>query len=249
MNIFFMIVLAALAESLVSFSGGILAFLSQEKIKKFAHFVVSFAVGALLGVALLELIPEAAEMASLEMIMPLVLFGILVFFVLEKFLFWYHCHDGRCPVHTYNYLILWGDFLHNFIDGAIIALTFLADVQLGILTTIAVIFHEIPQEIGDFGILLHGGFSRGKALFYNFIISLGTIAGALLAYVFGAYLQGYIPFTLAVIAGNFIYLAATDLMPELHEPNTKLYHSVVQIALIALGAVLVMLPEFLPLGI
>jgi len=243
-----MIVLAALAESLVSFSGGILAFLSHEKIKKFAHFVVSFAVGALLGVALLELIPEAVGMTSLEMTMPLVLFGILVFFVLEKFLFWYHCHDGQCPVHTYNYLILWGDFLHNFIDGAIIALTFMADVRLGVLTTIAVIFHEIPQEIGDFGILLHGGFSKAKALFYNFLISLGTIAGALLAYAFGSFLESYIPFALAIIAGNFIYLAATDLMPELHEPNTKLSHSVAQIALIAFGAVLVMLPDFLGLG-
>src|SRR3989344_4591366 len=150
-------------------SGGFIGGFAHGSIKKVPHFVVRFAVGALLGVALLELIPEAVGMTSLEMTMPLVLFGILVFFVLEKFLFWYHCHDGQCPVHTYNYLILWGDFLHNFIDCAIIALTFMADVRLGVLTTIAVIFHEIPQEIGDFGILLHGGFSKAKALFYNFL--------------------------------------------------------------------------------
>ena len=210
MNIFSMIVLAALAESIVSFSGGILAFLSQEKIKKFAHFVVSFAVGALLGVSLLELIPEAIAMSSLEIVMPLVLLGILIFFILEKFLFWYHCHDGKCPVHTYNYLILWGDFLHNFIDGAIIALTFMADIRLGVLTTIAVIFHEIPQEIGDFGILLNGGFSKRKALFYNFLISLSTILGALLAYSLGSLLETYIPFALAIIAGNFISAYVAD---------------------------------------
>lgn len=243
MSIFLMIVLAALTESLVSFAGGVLAFFNAERIRKLAHFVVSFAVGALLAVSLLELIPEAAEESTLSTIMPVVFLGIVVFFILEKFLFWYHCHDGKCPVHTYTYLILWGDVLHNFIDGVIIALTFMADIRLGIMTTIAVIFHEIPQEIGDFGTLLHGGFSRAKALLYNFLVSLSTIVGALLAFAFGSFLEPFIPIALALIAGNFIYLAVGDLMPELHE-SAKLSHSVAQIAFIIMGALLVIAPEF-----
>ncbi len=244
MSLLLIIFLASFAESLVSFIGGILAFLSAEKIRRFAHFVVSFAIGALLSVALLHLIPEAAEMSSLGTVMPYVLGGIIFFFILEKFLFWYHCHEGECPVHTYNYLILWGDFLHNFIDGTIIALTFMADVRLGVLATVAVIFHEIPQEIGDFGTLLHGGFSKRKALIYNFLVSLSTILGALLAYLLGGFLGSYIPIALAIVAGNFIYLASTDLMPELHE-STNFKHGFVQTVFIVLGALLVIAPEWI----
>lgn len=244
MSLFLTILLASFAESLVSFSGGVLAFLNAETIRRFAHFVVSFAVGALLAVSFLDLIPEAVRMSSLEFVMPLVLAGMILFFVLEKFLFWYHCHDGKCPVHTYNYLILWGDFLHNFIDGVIIALTFMADFRLGVLTTIAVILHEIPQEIGDFGILLRGGFSKKKALLYNFLVSTSTILGAVLAFSFAGLLQSFIPLALALIAGNFIYLAASDLMPELHEA-TGLKHGLIQILFIVLGVVLVIAPEFL----
>lgn len=243
MSLFVTILLASLSESLVSFTGGVLAFLNAETIRRFAHFVVSFAVGALLAVAFLDLIPEAVEMSSLEFAMPLVLAGVILFFVLEKFLFWYHCHDGKCPVHTYTYLVLWGDFVHNFVDGVIIALTFAVDVKLGVLTTFAVILHEIPQEIGDFGILLHGGFSKKRALFYNFLVSTSTILGAVLTFSLGNLLGPFIPVGLALIAGNFIYLAATDLMPELHE-STGFFHSVGQVTLIILGALLVILPEF-----
>lgn len=244
MSLFVTILLASFAESLVSFIGGVLAFLNAETIRRFAHFVVSFAVGALLAVSFLDLIPEAVAMSSLEFVMPLVMAGMILFFVLEKFLFWYHCHEGKCPVHTYTYLILWGDFLHNFIDGVIIALTFMVDVKLGVLTTFAVILHEIPQEIGDFGILLHGGFSKKRALFYNFLVSTSTILGAILTFSMGTALGPFIPVGLALAAGNFIYLAATDLMPELHE-SSKFSHSIGQVALIILGAILVILPEFI----
>lgn len=244
MSLFSYILLASLAESLVSFAGGFLVIFNEEKVKKAAHFVVSFAIGALLSVSLLDLIPEAAELSSLVVIMPWVLGGIILFFILEKLLFWYHCHGGVCPVHTYTYLILWGDFLHNFIDGVIIALTFMVDVKLGILATAAVIFHEIPQEIGDLGILLQGGLARGKALVYNFLISLSTVAGALLTYTFGGFLESALPIALAIVAGNFIYIAATDLMPELHE-STGFFHGFLQVVLIIAGAILVIIPEFL----
>lgn len=247
MPLFAIIILASLAESVVSFSGGVLAFLNAQTIGRFVHFAVSFAVGALLSVSFLELIPEAAGMSSLEFVMPFVLAGVIFFFVVEKFLSWYHHHEDREKAHevrTYAYLILWGDFLHNFIDGIIIALTFTADFRLGLITTLAVILHEIPQEIGDFGVLLHAGFSRWKALVYNFLVSLSTILGAVVAVTLrGVLPEAFIPMALAVIAGNFIYLAASDLMPELKE-KAGAAHTLGQIALIILGAILVILPEF-----
>ena len=248
MSLFSYILLASLAESIVSFIGGFLVIFNEERVRKIAHFVVSFAIGALLSVSLLELIPEAAAALSLGEIMPWVLGGIILFFVLEKLLFWYHCHDGKCPVHIYTYLILWGDFLHNFIDGMMLALAFLVDMKLGIVTAIAITLHEIPQEVGDFGILVSGGFSRGRALFYNFLISLSVIAGALITYALGAVLEPFLPIALALVAGNFIYIAATDLMPELQEP-TGFSHAALQILLIIIGAFAVILPEFLFRGV
>lgn len=244
MPLFATIILAALAESIVSFSGAALVIFKEEKVRRAAHFIVSFAVGALLGVSFLELLPEAIEMSSVGAILPWTLVGIILFFILEKFLFWYHCHDGNCPAHPYTYLILWGDFIHNFIDGIILALAFLADIKLGVLTTIAVIVHELPQEIGDFGTLVHGGFSRRRALKYNFLVSLSTIVGASLTYAFGGFLEPFLPFALALVAGNFIYIASSDLIPELHE-STKFSHSVAQIFFIAAGVLLVIAPEFL----
>lgn len=244
MNLFIIIFITSIFEACVSFAGGLLAIFQKERIQKMAHFFVSFAVGALLGVSFFELIPEAIEGNSAHVILPFVFLGILLFFILEKFLFWYHCHGKECPVHTYTYLILWGDLLHNFIDGVIITLAFLVDIKVGIAASIAVIFHEIPQEISDFSILLHGGLSFKRALFYNFLVALSVIVGALLTYVLGEALTPFLPFALALIAGNFIYLASTDLMPELHEKSGAA-HSMGQIFLIVLGALLVVIPEFL----
>lgn len=244
MPLYLIIFLASFIESLVAFIGGALAIFNEEKVRRLAHFIVSFAVGALLGVSFLELIPEAVEMSSGELVFPLVLAGIILFFILEKFLFWYHCHGGECPVHTYTYLILWGDFLHNFIDGIIIAFAFLADIKLGFITSIAVIFHEIPQEIGDFGVLVHGGLPRKKALFYNFLVALPVVIGAMITYAFSSFIEPFLPIGLALIAGNFIYLASTDLMPELHEA-ASFKHGVLQVIFIALGAFLVVVPEFI----
>ena len=244
MPLFLIIFIASFLESLVAFVGGALAIFNEEKVRRAAHFVVSFAIGALLGVSLLELIPEAIKMSSVEAVFPWVFGGILLFFILEKFLFWYHCHGGVCPVHTYTYLILWGDFLHNFIDGVIMALAFLADIKLGIITSVAVIFHEIPQEIGDFSLLMHGGFTRARALWFNFLSASSVMIGAVLTYLFGNTLEPFLPFGLALIAGNFIYLASTDLMPELHE-STGFSHSIAQILFIIIGALLVIAPEFI----
>lgn len=244
MSTLLIIFLASLAESLVAFAGGALAIFNEEKVRRAAHFIVSFAVGAFLGVSFLELIPEAIAMSGDGLILTWVLGGIIFFFILEKLLFWYHCHDGHCPIHTYTYLILWGDFLHNFIDGVIMALAFLVDVQLGILTSIAIVFHEIPQEIGDFGVLVHGGFSRSKALFYNFLSATSVMFGALLTYGLSSAFEPFLPIGLALAAGNFIYIASTDLMPELHEA-TSFKHGFIQVIFIILGSLLVVAPEWI----
>lgn len=252
MSILAYIIIATGLEASVSLIGRLIAIFNADHIKKAAHFVVSFAVGALLAVAFLDLIPEAVHLgeeagiatSGVTGIFFFVLFGVFLFFILEKFLFWYHCHDdGHCPVHTYTYLILWGDALHNLIDGVIIALAFLVDIRLGVVTTIAVLLHEIPQEMTDFSIVLHGGMARRRALIYNFLVALPALCGGILTYIFANSIASIIPYAIALAAGNFIYLAAVDLMPELHE-QASLKHSFFQIAFLVLGAFIVVLPGF-----
>ncbi len=243
MPLFGYILLSSFITSLVSFVGIFLVF-DEEKVRKATHYIVSFAIGALLSVAFLDLLPEALEGGAPDKVLPFILAGIFLFFILEKFIFWYHCHDGKCQVHTYSYLILWGDFFHNFLDGVILALTFLVDVRLGLITTLAVILHEIPQEIGDYVILIHGGFTRTKALFYNFLSGLSSVLGAVFAWSLGKTIEPFLPLGLAMTAGGFIYLAMTDLLPELHE-STGISHSILQTIFILIGAFLVIAPGFL----
>lgn len=206
--------------------------------------MVSFAVGALLGVVFLNLLPEAmsAPGVDVELISYIVLAGLLGFFLLEKMVLWRHHHHGDvqpCPgdvshTHAGGTLILIGDGIHNFVDGVLIAAAFLTDIHLGILTSIAVAAHEIPQEMGDFVVLLHSGFSRTKALVYNVLSSLTTVVGALLAYYSLEHAEQAIPMILAVAASSFIYIAVADLIPGLHE-RTQLRVTIQQMALIVLG--------------
>jgi len=152
---------------------------------------------------------------------------------MEKFLYWRHCHEEKCPVHTFAYLNLIGDGIHNFIDGMLIAASFILSYDLGVATTLAVIFHEIPQEIGDFGVLIYGGFTKRKALAYNFVSALTAVAGALITYYL-AYIQGVEHFLVPFAAGGFIYIAATDLMPELHKKSHAI-ESIIQLSAILAG--------------
>lgn len=194
--------------------------------------LVSFATGALLGAAFLALLPHALESPQLgersaHGVFAVVLGGILLFFVLEKWVLWRHCHAHECETHApgeghgrksaSGYLILIGDGIHNFVDGVLIAAAFLTDIHLGIVTSIAVAAHEIPQELGDFAILLHSGFSRARALWYNILSSLTTIVGAVLAYFSLGMAQHLLPYVLAVAAASFIYIAVADLIPDLHK--------------------------------
>ncbi len=225
------ILISVVIVSLLSFSGLVFISMRQKALDRILLVLIAFASGALLGDAFIHLLPESVE-AGLKSSFIYVILGMLLFFVLEKFIHWRHCHKGKCDVHPFAYLNLIGDGVHNFIDGLLIAASYLASFQIGIATTIAVIAHEIPQEIGDFGVLVYGGFTRAKALFYNFLSALTAVAGALIGYFSVAYFNTavLVPFA----AGGFIYIAATDLIPELHK-KTKISESVEQLIFIVVG--------------
>jgi len=203
------------AVSLVAFIGILFVGLKDAFLRRILMALVGFASGSLLGGAFVHLLPEALEEAG-QAVFHYVIVGIVFFFAMEKFLYWRHCHEGECPVHNFVYLNLIGDGIHNFIDGTIIAASFILSYDLGVATTLAVIFHEIPQEIGDFGVLIYGGFAKRKALAYNFVSALTAVVGALITYHL-AYIKGIEQFLVPFAAGGFIYIAGTDLMPELHK--------------------------------
>ncbi len=208
------------------------------------NVLISYAIGALLGAAFLEILPHALEHGEPQRMAATVLFGILAFFVLEKLVLWRHCHHDHCeaheahaPVHDHGrsgLLILVGDTFHNFVDGILIAAAFLESTQLGIVTALAIIAHEIPQEVGDYLILLHSGYSRAKALAFNLLSSLATLVGALLAYSALSRFEAWIPSLLGLAAASMIYVAVADLIPGLHK-RTELRATLQQILLIGLG--------------
>lgn len=221
--------------------------ISNETRQRLLPHLLSFAIGALLGAAFLALLPHAIEGPGIEdphKLMMAVLFGVLGFFLLEKMVLWRHCHAHDCEAHidvhehgrqqAAGAIVLIGDGLHNFIDGILIAAAFLVDFDLGVVTALAVAAHEIPQEIGDFVVLLHSGYSRGKALLYNLLSGLGTVGGGVLAYFGLSGLEEYLPYVLAIAASSFIYVAAADLIPTLHK-RTELRATLQQMLLIVSG--------------
>ena len=231
-------ILSVLVVSLISLIGIFTLSLKKEFLNKITLLLVGFAAGTLLGVVFLDLIQEIEFESG-----PLfILIGIILFFVIERFIHWHHCHDRECEFKTtkaLGYLNLIGDAVHNFTDGVIIAAAYLVNIELGLVTTIAIAVHEIPQEIGDFAILVHSGFSRKKALFYNFLSALTAVIGALITYL-AASLLNIIPFLIAVAAGGFIYIAVADLLPELHrETSTK--RLLVQFSFFILGIIIIWL--------
>ena len=214
------ILLATFIVSLISLIGIFFIGMKQDTLTKVIKYLVSFAVGGLLGGAFFHLLPESVESGN-PSIFVYVLSGIMIFFLIEKFLHWRHCHKGHCDAHTFTYLNLIGDGIHNFIDGMIISASFVTDMRLGVITTLAVAAHEIPQEIGDFGILVYGGFSKSKALLFNLLSALTAMVGAVIAYFSFSQIvwlkEVLIPFT----AGGFLYIALVDLIPELHKEAGK----------------------------
>jgi zinc and cadmium transporter len=198
-------------------------------------WLVSYAVGALLGVALLALLPEALALLPAATVLGALLAGILTFFILEKLVLLRHCHTEACLVHGATApLVLFGDAFHNFVDGALIATAVLSSVPLGVNTAIAVAAHEIPQEVGDVAILLASGYSRRRALWLNVVSGASGIAGALLAYLAVGLIPGVRPYILAFASASLLYIAMSDLIPDLHRGEIDA-NAVRQVALISAG--------------
>lgn len=251
MPLFAKIIIGSLVGGLFSLIGGLVLLRNVTWVKKFSVHFISFAVGAMLAAALLDLLPEALEfaedagMAEPHALFRFVLLGLLGFFVLERVILKFHPHhhehidhDEAEQHHPAPTLLLIGDTIHNFIDGALIAITFIANPALGVLTTIAVAAHEIPQEIGDFSVMLSHGWAKRKVLWANIISSLASVVGATLAFLAQDLIAPVLPQALALTAGIFIYIAGSDLIPDIaHEKNRdKLSHV---IALLLLGVIAV----------
>jgi zinc and cadmium transporter len=220
--------ISVLIVSIISLVGIIGISLREKVLKEYVFVFVSLAVGALLGDAFIHLIPEAIEeIGNINLIAILVIIGVFLFFILEKFIHWHH-HGSDIEenhVHPVGKMILFSDGVHNFMDGIIIAASYMVSIEIGIATTIAVVLHEIPQEIGDFGVLLHAGYSKGRALFLNFLSALTAVAGALFLFLLGGFAEPIVTWVLPIAAGGFIYIAIADLIPELHKEKNKLYHA------------------------
>lgn len=225
--------------SLISLVGLVTLPFNLKKLNNFLLYFVSFAVGALLGDVFIHLLPEAVEIGGFQLNISLfILLGIISSFILEKILHWRHYHAEKTHKHPqpFAFMNLAGDTIHNLIDGLIIGGSYLVNIPVGIASTIAVILHEIPQEIGDFGVLLHGGFSKNQALLLNFLTALMAIFGASLSLILGTYSQDFTIFLVPFAAGNFIYIAGSDLIPELHK-EVNLKKSLVQLLFFLLGIV------------
>lgn len=216
--VWFYTLLSVFLISLLAFIGRLAFYVQKDKLDKLVMFLVSFAAGSLLGDAYFHLIPQAF-VAQKSTAPIFVLVGIIAFFVLEKFIHWRHCHEAASDSHphAFSYVILFGDAVHNFIDGLIIAASFLVNAEVGLATALAVALHEIPQKIGDFGSLIYGGFSKNKALLYNFFSGLTAFLGAFLVLAMGNNMRENVAFLAPLAAGGFIYIAAADIIPELHK--------------------------------
>ncbi len=237
MNIQFLYaIIAVLIVSLISLIGVLTLSINKKFLNKILIFFVSFSVGALLGDSFIHLLPQAYETLTPFPIAIWVLIGILIFFILEKYIHWRHCHQetSKKHPHPFAYMNLIGDGLHNFIDGMIIAASFLISTPIGIATSLAVVLHEIPQEIGDFGVLIYAGIKPKKALFFNFLSSLTALLGAFLVLIFGSANSSFSKILVPLTVGGFLYLALSDLTPELHK-HTEIKQSIIQIISIVLG--------------
>jgi zinc and cadmium transporter len=250
--LFWIIIFCLLGGLLSVLAAALFLVLSEHLRTLLLPHLVSFATGTLLGAAFLGLLPHAlASVAGTDVhVIPMaVLLGLLGFFMLEKLVLWRHCHADHCEVHapdekgrdhSTGTMILVGDSLHNFLDGILIAGAFLTDFHLGVVTSVAVAAHEIPQEVGDFAVLLHSGFSRGRAFLYNILTSLTTVIGGVLAWFALQQMQAALPFVLAIAASSFIYIAVADLIPTLHK-RVEGRATIQQVTLIAAGILLIYL--------
>lgn len=235
MDVLFWILAATLVDGLVGLVGIFSLAINKRLFNSLIGVLVAFSAGALLSGALFHLLAESLDRLSVMASFGFLLVGFVLFFVVERFLHWHHCHEGgHCRVHPYSYLILFGDSVHNLIDGFVIAASFLVSVPFGVITTLLIIGHEIPQELGNFAVLVHGGFSKYKSLLYNFFAQLTCVLGGLVGYLLSSSVGMLTDFMLPFAAGGFIYIAASDLIPELHK-EPKLGKSMIAFAFFLLG--------------
>jgi len=230
--------ISVLAVSLVSLVGILIFAISLDRLKRILIFLVSFSAGGLLGDVFFHIFPEISEASGFNQTTGiLMLAGMLLFFILEKYIHWLHCHEPENESHSHNLapMVFLGDGLHNFLDGVIIAASYTISLPLGLATTTAIILHEIPQEIGDFGVLLHAGYSKIKALSFNLVSALSAILGTIIGLVFASAAGNFAVFVLPVAAASFIYIAAADFIPELHK-ETQPSKSALHVLGFALGA-------------
>ena len=251
------IVTATFLASLFSLFGIFFLSLKENTLHKILLILIAFSAGSILGAAYFDLLPEAIELFEGDaVVFVYVTIGFVFFFFLERFIYWYHGHGhetdlsaqltNRTATQGFAYLNLIGDGIHNFIDGMVIAASFIVGFPVGLATTIAVIFHELPQEMGDYGILLYAGFRRGTALLLNFLVALTVVAGGLAAIFFIEGVQALSGLLIALSSGGFIYLAASELIPELHEEKS-FKRSAVQFVVFTLGITVIwLLGEIFP---
>ncbi len=250
MTVFLNIIIATFLISLVAFVGALTLFLKEKLLDKILLLLVAFSAGALIGGAFFHLIPEALENVGLENSLNVFLYvicGFLTFFILENFIKWHHCHKREhSKIMPFSYLILVSDAIHNFIDGLIIAASFVSSFSIGIITTLVVAFHEIPQEIGDFGVLIYGGIKKAKALLLNFLSAITVVLGGVVGYFISGEISGSITFLLSFAAGGFVYIASSDLIPEI-KTCTVLKKTSSYFFVFLLGIGLMLLLRLLPL--
>ena len=242
------IILATLIVSVFSLSGIITLSLREKTLHSILFFLVAFSAGSILGASLFDLLPEAVELVDESVVFIYIAVGYLAFFVLERFIYWYHGHghhgdieamgDERAPAKGFAYLNVLGDGIHNFIDGMIIAASFTAGFSVGLATTIAVIFHELPQEMGDYGILIYAGFERTRALMLNFLAALSVVVGGVFGIFFLTTIEALSGLLIAFSAGAFIYLSASELIPELQEED-DFWRSLVQFGVFLIGLIVI----------
>ena len=249
----FYILLSTFLISLIAFLGALTLFLKEKLLDKILLILVAFSAGALIGGAFLHLIPEAiskigSSETDLLKIFLLVILGFCVFFILEQFIRWHHHHTVHCEdcpkIAPFSYLILISDAVHNFIDGLIIAASFIIAFPVGVVTALAVALHEIPQEIGDYGVLVYGGFKKIKALFLNFLSAITVVFGGIIGFLLSEKIGQSIVFLLPFAAGHFIYISATDLIPEIkHRASDK--KSILHFSVFLFGIFLMLLLKIL----
>jgi zinc and cadmium transporter len=243
-----LILAATFVVSLIAFIGVLTFFLRQELLNRALMVLVALSAGALVGGAFLHLLPEAIEEAGPSLgIFLFLLLGFCLFFILEQFLHWRHEHSTAHEAKPFSLLILVSDAVHNFIDGLVIAAGFISGYQIGLVTTLAVALHEIPQELGDFGVLVYGGFGRSRALVFNYISAITAILGGVVGYLAGSAMQNTASYLLSFAAGAFIYVAAADLIPEIKHA-TSLRRSIMHFGVFLVGLGIMLAFKYFGLG-